>query len=476
MTLRARLVLAALYVLSVVAIGLEVPLAVSVSGRETRKFESGILTNAALLAARINDDLPAAGTDPSRPPAPPPAIDEIVSQTTAGVQVPSLRFVVTDRLGRVVSDSANEASVGEVYMTPDRPEFAQVMSTPGGTVVSFHRRSDTLGQDLLVTAVPVVHNREVIGVVRATVPLDTVQADIRRLWLGFAAIGVLAVLVGLAAAWFLATSLVRPVRRLEETAVRLGEGELSARADPQGPKEVATLATSFNRMAGALGANMAAQRDFLANASHQLRTPLTGLRLRLEAIRGHGGPAAEEAAKAERDVDRLASLVEDLLILARASSAETRAGRVDLGEATRQAGERWRGPARESGKDIDVVADGRVTVWADDQDLAHLLDSLIENAVRYAPEGAQIQLQTGLVDGRAVVSVHDDGPRITPKDAPQVFERFFRGTQGRMSGPGTGLGLAIARELARRWGGEIALGEGPGTTFEVSFPRPPADS
>jgi sensor histidine kinase regulating citrate/malate metabolism len=242
MTLRARLILAALYILAVVAIGLDIPLAVSISRSETRKFESEVLTNTSLLAARINDDVPKAGADPAKPPTPPAEIDTLVERTAAATGVPSLRFVVTDRLGRVLADSDDQAPVGAVYATADRPEFQAVLHPAGDPIYAQSRPSETLGQDLLVLAVPVVHNRAAIGVVRATVPLGSVQARIRRTWAGLAAIGALAILTGLAATWFLATSLVRPVRQLEHAAVRLGSGDLEARAEIEGPREVATLA------------------------------------------------------------------------------------------------------------------------------------------------------------------------------------------------------------------------------------------
>ena len=122
-------------------------------------------------------------------------------------------------------------------------------------------------------------------------------------------------------AWILATTVSRPLRRLRDTAGELGGGDLDARAPTDGPAELAALGVSFNRMADALGSSMRAQRDFVANASHQLRTPLTGIKLRLEAIRADGGAAGENAAKAEEELDRLEALVDDLLALAGAATA-----------------------------------------------------------------------------------------------------------------------------------------------------------
>ena len=238
---------------------------------------------------------------------------------------------------------------------------------------------------------------------------------------------------GLALAWFLAGTVAGPVRRLVAAADRLGHGDLDARASEGGPRELDTLARAFNRMAETLTANVAAQRDFVANASHQLRTPLTGLKLRLEAIRSEGGEAAEQAARAV---------------------------------------ERWRTPAEQAGQTLRLEATAAAGVWADPADVAHILDNLIENAVRYSPAGSDIVVTASSGQAGPYLSVSDNGPGIPPADRDRVFDRFYRGANGRRSGPGTGLGLAIVAELVERWNGRVRLVEGPETRIEASFPPP----
>jgi signal transduction histidine kinase len=385
--------------------------------------------------------------------------------------------VVVDENGQLVADSQGMEPIGTPYRTPERPEFDTVFSKPGGEIFADTRASATLKQDLLIVAVPVVHFREAIGAVRASVSLDAVHSKVRITWLGYAIVGLVAILVGLAATWVLAGTLVRPVRRLEDAAVRLGGGDLNARADPSGPQEIATLGTAFNQMASTLSANLSAQKDFVANASHQLRTPLTGLRLRLEAIKEDGGFAAEQAAKAELEVDRLAGLVEDLLVLARASSMESTGVTVDLADAAREAVDRWAETAARSDKVVQVDRCEPATVWAELSDVNQILDNLIENAIRYTPEGTEVSLRTGTMNGHAFLEVADTGPGIPPEERDRIFDRFYRGSAGRRGGAGTGLGLAIVHELANRWGGRILLSEGPGARFEVRFGRPrPAES
>jgi two-component system, OmpR family, sensor kinase len=228
-------------------------------------------------------------------------------------------------------------------------------------------------------------------------------------------------------------------------------------------------------MADALGSNLRAQRDFVANASHQLRTPLTGLKLRLEAIRGEGGAAAESAAKAEAELDRLEALVGDLLELARASTHSATGTSVDLADVASSAVERWSAPAAEAGQTIGIGNREPVLIYAHPGDLAHVVDNLIENALKYSPPGTRITVEANGFDGRAALVVADDGPGIPAEERARVFERFYRGTNGRRSGPGTGLGLAIVAELAERWDGEVRLLEGPGTRVVVSFDRQPVE-
>ena len=248
---------------------------------------------------------------------------------------------------------------------------------------------------------------------------------------------------------------------------------MRARAPEEGPAELAGLARSFNDMAESVTESIESQREFVANASHQLRTPLTGIRLRLEAIAHEGGTAGAQAEKAEAELDRLSALVDDLLALARASEPQPTGGAVDLSALAVEAGERWAERARDAGARIEVEPSDEAAVWADRDDLRHVLDNLLDNALRYTPRGTVARVETAIRDGCVVLAVADSGPGIPPEDRPRVFERFYRGANGRRVGSGSGLGLAIADELVRRWGGSVTLAERPGTRIEVSLPQLP---
>ena len=466
MTLRARLVLAAAYLLTAVVLALEIPLALSVERRADADFRSAVLGRAAVLAARVADLVPRAEDDAAAR----RQIRAIAGATARGGE----RIVVVDSAGRTIADTAAEAVPGTPYATPDRPEFAAALA---GEIDSRRRRSETLDEELLLVTVPVVDRNRVAGAVRVSASRSEVTGRVRESWFRLAAIGLAVIAGGLALAWILATSLARPVRRLAAAADRLGRGDLEARAAASGPRELRALASSFNRMAAALTASLEAQREFIANASHQLRTPLTGLKLRLEALRGAEGASADDVAKAEAELDRLSALVDDLLELASAAGSEApEPAAVDLAAAAEAAADRWRAAAERDGKRLVVAPDGPAVAWASEADVAHVLDNLIENAVRYCPPGTAISLAARADARRAVLVVADDGPGIPAEDRSQVFERFYRGTNGRRTGPGTGLGLAIVSELVTRWGGEVRLREGPGTSVETAFPRSPTVS
>lgn len=464
MSFRARLVLASAYLLAVVIIALELPLALNVERRAASEFQSGVLGNAAILAAR-SSDLVAGASDASVR-----RLERLVGETT---QTRAERILVTDASGRVLVDSDDAAARGAQYASPERPEFGVALFQ--GRIDVRRRFSDSLGEELLLVTVPVVENQRVVGAIRVSAPTGAVQASVHRSWLRLGLIGLAVFAAGLALAWFLATSFAKSLEGVRDAASALGRGDLGARAPAEGPKELRAVAGTFNNMAATLVANLEAQRDFLANASHQLRTPLTGLKLRLEALKEQGGEAGAQAAKAEAELDRLSELVDGLLELARASSADPTGRSVDLAEAARAAVQRWAEPADRAGKRLRLTGEAPSGVWGNSTDVAHILDNLIENALRYCPPGTEVTVETSRENGRASLRVCDDGPGIPAEDRERVFERFYRGTNGRQAGPGTGLGLAIVAELARRWGGRVRLLDGPGTRVEATFPAAPTN-
>lgn len=215
-----------------------------------------------------------------------------------------------------------------------------------------------------------------------------------------------------------------------------------------------------------------AQRQFVADASHQLRTPLTGLRLRLEEVRAEVGahPAVRDLDAGIAEVDRLSATVNELLVLSRAGERRLEGAWVDLHDVAAVATERWRRHARERGITLEHrVASPPGVVWAARGDVERILDALLENAINYSPSDTIVEVSSGAER----IDVRDRGAGIDEDEREAVFERFRRGRAGRDGPPGSGLGLAMARELARAWDGAVQLSarEGGGTTVSLLLRR-----
>ena len=459
MSLRARLLLAFAYVLVLVIVALEVPLALNLSRRVDAEIESEAQNQAQLLAAgaqsRLDDR------------AQLQALVESSERDLGG------RVIVVDDDGTLLADSAapGAAEAEESYVS--RPEIARALN---GRATQGERHSNELDKDLLFTAAPIIQNGRPEGAVRVTQSVDAVNREVRNDIIALIGVGVVALLLGLAVAWLLAGSLAKPLRGLAASARRVARGDLDARADVEGSSEQREVATAFNDMTGRLGRSLRAQGEFVANASHQLRTPLTGLRLRIEAasLKADDPSLGDDLAAAEREADRLARLVTSLLALAREGAQPSPARPVFLSEAARSAVERWEAQAASGGSRLALTGADDVLAAASDEDVAIVLDNLIENALRYSPPGTEVTVRWRLEGDRAVLSVEDEGPGLAAGEEAHVFERFARGSAAH-GASGSGLGLPIVATLARRWGGTASIrnrAEG-GAEARIELPAAP---
>jgi signal transduction histidine kinase len=440
MTLRATLLLALAYVLLLALIALGVPLAVSLRDRVDSEVRGQARSQADVVAASASELL-----EPGRR----SGLKRLVRISADSVRG---RAIVVDRRGRLLADSAG-APVGRSYAS--RPEIRAALRGRGEQIT---RNSSTLGTELLATAVPVLERGRTAGAVRITQSVGAVNRAVRTSILDLAALAGVVLLLGLAAGALIARQIALPIRRLDRAARRVADGNLDTAVSVEGSSEQRALGRAFNEMTARVKRLLRAQQDFVADASHQLRTPLTGLRLRLENLaeqEAEDGAAADELGASLREIDRLSQIVDELLILSRAGERELPGERLDLGEAAQRAAERWRETARQRGIELEVRRDGAPgAAWCSGPDLDRSIDALVENALRYSPPGAAVTIAA--VPGG--LEVLDRGPGLEPGEEEAVFERFSRGSAGRSGPAGTGLGLPIARELTRQWGGEVSLG------------------
>jgi two-component system, OmpR family, sensor kinase len=457
-SLRARLVVAFTYVLVLVVVALEVPLALNLSKRVDAEIRSEARSQAELVATG------AAGRLDSR--------RELARLVEQSGETLGGRVLVVDARGRVLADSEAESTIGARYGT--RPEIRTALS---GRSTQGERHSDSLDQDLLFTAVPVASGDRTVGAVRVTESVDAVNDEQRSDVIALIGVGLVALLLGIVVAWLLAGSLANPLRGLARAARRVAGGDLDARAKVEGSAEQREVATAFNDMTAQVGTTLRGQREFVANASHQLRTPLTGLRLRLEAaaLKSRDPEVERELTAAEHETERLARLLSELLTLA-GGGERPAAQSLDVADVVDAACRRWQGPAERSDHELVVEPGPPATVAASEEDLAAILDNLTENALNYSPPGTAVTLTwAGDRDG-VRVAVLDEGPGLNPDEGERVFQRFYRGSASANGAAGTGLGLAVVESLAARWGGEVTLTNRPegGARAEVTLEAGPA--
>jgi signal transduction histidine kinase len=293
----------------------------------------------------------------------------------------------------------------------------------------------------------------------------------------FGALGVLFV-ASLGVGWVVAGRVLRPIGRITAVARDIQATDLSRRIELPGPDdELKQLADTFDAMLARLDAAFAAQRQFIADASHELRNPLAIIRTNVDVALADPGADPDDLRHTitvvKRAGDRMARLVDDLLALARRQEPILEHELVDLGAAVAEASDDFVVPAAARNIVLDRAIAPGVIVTGDREALKRAVANLLENAVRLAPAGSRIRLATGSEGDRAWIAVADEGPGISPEDQPHVFDRFWRADKARSRADGgTGLGLAIVRQIAESHGGSIRLQSkvGVGSSFVIWLP------
>lgn len=389
--------------------------------------------------------------------------------TTAGATLPSLqpfvnqymrtndtRVIVTNADGLIISSSDITSTIGSDYS--NRPEVADALD---GTPSVGERVSVTLGQRLVFVAVPVQIGDAVVGVVRLSKPKSVVDKEVRNRILGIVVAGGFTILAAACVAIPLALGIARPITRLTRRTERLAEGDFDVRADDSvGPPEVRELSRSFNAMASRLGLMIENQRHFAGAVSHQLRTPLTALRLRLEqaqeAVVDESSPLAVALEASRTEADRLQEMVEQLLALARIEGGTAPTVTLNAAEVARSRIEMWEPLAAEKNVTIRVDSAATVECAVIEGGLEQIIDNYIDNALTVAPEGSDILIEVHKVGGSVQVDVIDSGSGLSSEQRERAFERFWRGKNSE-NAVGTGLGLAIVHQLAAASGGTVEL-------------------
>lgn len=270
----------------------------------------------------------------------------------------------------------------------------------------------------------------------------------------------MAPLLMLVVGWIITRSLA-PVERMRRNVAQRADDDLSPLPEQGLPAEVRPLVQELNLLFSRVGAAFEAQKNFVADAAHELRSPLTALKLQAEGLRRAADPASREAAIArlQGGIERAIHLVGQLLVLARQESGEassaTPAAPVDLEQLLAQCVTAALPQARSRGIDLGVAQADAVTVQGDAAALGILLGNLIGNAVKYAPQGGRVDVSVHAGDGAPVLCVEDNGPGIPEAERERAFDRFYRLADGKAEG--SGLGLAIVRAIAKQQGASVQL-------------------
>jgi len=443
-----------------VLLALALPLGLSFENAERRRLTGQVQSEAYVFALRVDEAL--SNQSP---------VQELADLALMFRRQTGLSVVVVDAQGAVVARGGSH----EPGRGADLSRRRDVGTALRGRQITLERGVG--GEDVLSVAVPVLARGVPVGALRVSSSLAEVADGTRDNWLLLGALCGIVALVVLLVSTLLARSFTRPLAELDAGAARLGEGDLSARVDvPDDPPELHGLACSFNATAERLEALVRSQQAFVADASHQLRTPLAALSLRLENLEAEGPEfRLDDLDGARREVQRLARLVDGLLTLARAEDAPAPTEAVDVRTLVGGRRDAWVAVADERGVLLRCEVDALAVRSAPGR-LEQVLDNLISNALDVAPVGSALVIAAHRDREHVRLEVRDAGPGMSMDQRSRAFDRFWRaGSERRHRSDGLGgfgLGLAIVGRLVAADGGTVELLDAPegGLAVVVTLP------
>ena len=390
------------------------------------------------------------------------------------------RLLVLDTDGKVQFDTFSRM----IGTRLDLPVILSILQTDTSSAYGIHQLSTmNPGMDTASYAAfcasRLTGTRGTLGVLlyvsTVTEMLDSLTTVNRHLIMIFLIVAVVAML----AALFFAHLLTRPITGLTRTIQSMGKGDLSVRARVSGSGEIRNLAKAYNTMAEQLEQLDQSRNQFVSNASHELKTPMTTMKILLENILYQ--PDMPEELRNEflqdmnHEIDRLTDIVTDLLTLTRMDSGNTKMQweTIDLPLLVQETIRHLDPAAEKRNQSIKISGPGSLLLEADGAKLSQVLYNLIENAMKYSPDGETIQVTLAQQSREAVISVVDHGIGISPEDQTHIFERFYRVDKARSRETGgNGLGLSIVRQLVLMHHGSISVDSeiGHGSTFTVRLP------
>ena len=330
-----------------------------------------------------------------------------------------------------------------------------------------------------ICAAGMVHEGQIVGALLLSTPVTELRTAIltmeQQLITVFSAVAGAA----LVAALVFSLTLTRPVKALTSTIRRMGKGDLSARVHIRASGEIRELAESYNAMAERIENFDRSRSQFVSNASHELKTPLTAMKLLLECLIDQPDMPDELRMEFMQDIsheiDRLSGIITDLLTLTKMDSQEgpLQMTEVNLTRLVEDTLHTLTPVADKAGLTINAAIAPGVFLWADSTKLGSVFYNLTDNAIKYTPEGGEVRVSLAARGKQVIFTVLDNGIGIPPEEQAHVFDRFYRVDKARSRATGgTGLGLSIVRQMVQLHGGTIELSSAPGegSTFTVTLP------
>lgn len=457
----ARFALACTLLSVVILAALEVPLGVNYADQRRTDLVTQLQRDALSIGDVVEDVLeaqaPANGISTT-------AADAYATRTGA-------RVVIVDDEGSVLADSTPPDAVGdgEGRDFTSRPEIADALA---GQSSSGERHSDTLGEDLLYVAEPVRSGERILGAVRITRSAADVDADVREYWRTLGVIAAITLLTAAVLGWLLGRWVNQPLTDVIDTARQVGGGDLAARArTDHGPPEVRDLAEQVNTTTERLGAALQSSQELAADAAHQLRTPLTALRLRIDNLAARDAPVTDDdLAPLLDELERLDHTIDVLLALSRLDREPPSNAVADAATIGRERIDLWRYAADEAGVTIVDDLERSTLVRCDPNHLEQVLDNLVANAVAAAPPGTTVDVRTGAdASGGVELHVTDHGPGMSDSARARATERHWHRSES-----GHGLGLAIVSRLCEHNRATLRLDATPGGGLDAVVVLRPA--
>ncbi|MFD9739763.1 ATP-binding protein [Umezawaea sp. NPDC059074] len=346
--------------------------------------------------------------------------------------------------GRVeLVDAAGQPALGRPVRDPDEPALKAALA--GVERAQLTDQSVLDAPALEVTVPSRDPDGRIVGAVRLSYPSAPVDDQIVSTWLFRLVTGLITIVIAALVATWWSRRITTPLRELDHMARKLSDGDFTARVVERDPAETRQLARTLNDGAHRLGVLYQAQRRFVSDASHQLRTPLTALRLSLDNLHDLVPDDEDRTAVdgAVGEVARMTRLVNDLLALARLQAVPPHPERVVLRDVVESRTRAWRAAAADADITLRVDVPAGLAVLATPGHLEQILDNLVSNAIDFAPERGAISVHAAEAQDRVELHVSDTGPGMTAEQRQRAFDRFYTARPG-----GTGLGLAIVRELA----------------------------